>query len=346
MTRFKNDTFNSVFRGAICVSILLNLFIFGLHWADVKRILRDMGTDNVISSEERSGNDTSAGQTLTINGLNEQVEPFVEKRYDSIFYLKTHKTGSTTVAKLLYHYVRRHNLATVRAPGHLFISKPNTSSRKVDAAVGHHFAFSWEIIMTYLRKKPTLVLTSMRLPLQRRLSWFRQQHRDFESLQCPSVEHDLSNPDTDVAVDERNALLNFEGTAQVLEKFDAFMQSGSLSTSQWQLMTESSSRKSIGTNLSKIIDQFHFIILKERMVESLTCLCKTFNVRLCSNEFPLTQSNVGDSDACVKRILLTFRLKELGMNCDLDSLLYEMVSERLSVCVRSVPEHCRCPVID
>lgn len=304
--------------------LVLNLLIFLLYFRDILRILRDIQT-----------------------GTEEKLDPtFSEKRYDSVFYLKTHKTGSTTVAKLLFAYTRRYKLRTLTAPGNVFISKVNPSSGRVDAAVGHHFVFNWTVVNSYLRKPPTLVLTSMRLPLQRRLSWFRQQNRELESLVCPPPLSGTSNSSLSPSARATAALLNFSGTAKVLNAYDEFVESNRMVGLQWQTMRESTSRDTLGNNLTKILNQFDFVILKERMVESLECLCKTLNVRLCSASSPLTRMNVGDDDACVKRILLAFRLKHLGSDCEMDSLLYEAVSEKLSVCVRSVPDYCKCPTID
>lgn len=319
----RKTTIRSVLVTAGSGVLVLNLLLFLVYFRDIWRILRDIKT-----ASDGSGT------------------PFTEKRYDSVFYLKTHKTGSTTVAKLLYAYTRRHKLRTLKAPGHIFISKPNGSSNKVDAAVGHHFTFNWDIINSYLRKPPTLILTSLRLPLQRRLSWFRQQNRDLESLVCPDLSPNTTDLNTDSSAVARDMLLNFSGTTQVLNAFDQFVQSNRMVGLQWQIMRETTTRNELGANFTRILDQFHFVLLKERMVESLECLCKTLNVRLCYEGSPLTRMNVGDDDACVKRILLAFRLKELGTDCEMDSLLYEAVSERLSTCVRSIPDYCICPTVD
>lgn len=324
----KETTVRSVLVSAGRNLLILNLLIFLVYFRDILRILRDVQTPNV--------------QTPNIQTSEKEGPKFSETRYDSTFYLKTHKTGSTTIARLLYSYTHRQKLKTLKAPGHIFISKPNPSSHKVDAAVGHHFAFNWDIIHSYLHRPPSLILTSLRLPLQRRLSWFRQQNREFESLICPVLSPNAS----DLNIDTQEALLNFSGTTQVLNAFDKFVENNQMVGPQWKTMRESNARDSLGTNLTKILGQFQFVILKERMAESLECLCKTLNVRLCSESSPLVRMNVGDDDACVKRILLAFRLKELGTDCEMDSLLYESVSEDLSICIRSVPDYCKCPTVD
>lgn len=108
--------------------------------------------------------------------------PFTEKRYDSIFYYKTHKTGSSTLAHHLYKYLSRFQLTSLRAPGHIFMRtlRPEDGPPRVDAVIMHHMLFDRTLIESYLKKPPNLLITSLRLPLQRQISWFRQQNRHHE----------------------------------------------------------------------------------------------------------------------------------------------------------------------
>lgn len=308
-------------------------------------------------------NSTANGQEmwrvggLTDTGVGEQVvmstevngSLFVEKRYDSIFYLKMHKTGSTLLAHHLSEYLKRHSLRSIKAPGHIFISVQNnvteiqtatldngttiakTDLVRADAIVRHHFNFDWDVILSYLKKPPKLVLTSMRLPLQRQLSWFRQQNRQWDTLNCSMI----SRNDT-------RSLITLGIQSGLLKVFDNFTKTGRMIASQSDVMTESSARSTLYGNLPGILAQFDFVFLKERLVESLECFCKRFDVQLCSTTYPATRTNYGGSDSCIERILFASRIKAFAMYPE-DHLLYEIVNQRLSHCQRDIPAHCRCP---
>lgn len=244
---------------------------------------------------------------------------FKEKRYDSIFYLKTHKTGSTTIASLLYDYIHRQKLTSIQYPSNIYISKPNINeaTKRANAIVGHHFLFDNNVINSYLIKQPTLIMTSLRLPLQRRLSWFRQQNRNLESIeQCDDKK-------------EMNRILN---------NFDNFTMIGS----QWSEMIERSKRTLEIDDTDDVLNVFDFVFLKERMTESIECFCKQHGVRLCQNDNTVGEKNVASRNGCVVKVLLKQRLTELCKGAERDLLLYEAVNQRISTCQREVPAHCRC----
>lgn len=262
----------------------------------------------------------STSSTLT-SSVRERRGPFFERRYPSAFYLKTHKTGSTTVAHQLLSYARRHGLTTLSAPGNVYIRVKNPNKGRVDAIVSHHVAFSWDIIHTYLHMTPTLRLTSIRLPLQRQLSWFRQQNRQHENMHLEGC--DMKNDTLLAAYDEWR---------------------GNRSASQWNTLQESSSRERLQNNVTAILEQFTFVLVKEVMKESLECLCEEVAVRLCNEEEPLLRKNVKQKGSCVEKQLLQYRAEELMRGDEKDLILYEEAMNRVTDCQRKgISEECRCP---
>lgn len=259
--------------------------------------------------------------------LMEEAETnFTERKVKSMFYLKTHKTGSTSIASSLLEYCRRHGLSTVSAPGNIYIRDRNPSDgRKADALVAHHAVFTLEILSSYLKSSPEVILTSIRLPLQRQLSWFRQQNKQFESeeITASSIECDTKN----------ETLLSY---------FDEWYEKKG-SASQWYTLQETSQRSKTDESVEAILDQFDFVFLKERSRESMECLCAKTGIRLCDREHPMKVRNVKPSNSCVERQLLRYRSEQLIRGAAKDLLLYETVSQRLDECQKNVPLHCTCP---
>ena len=246
-----------------------------------------------------------------------------ERKYTSLFYLKTHKTASTSVARLLYSYARRHKLSTLQRPGEIFITSPNHRGDRSDAIVGHHMVYNWTVINSYLRRPPDLVLTSIRLPLQRQLSWFRQQNREFDTLLCPGRHTPRSNANV----------------SMILSAFDDFVSSHETLGSQWSVLSE---RNSVLLDAKAILDQFSFVLLKERLSESLMCLCRESGIRLCSEERELPSLNVAARSSCVERVLINHRSSVLVRGSERDLLLYEIVNERITKCMNEIPSWCKC----
>lgn len=309
------------------------------------------GLHTTVASFSRLGIALSSPQlhaaVLPTPALN-PAPAFREKRYSSIFYFKTHKTGSTTIANTLYEYAKRHKLSTLTAPGHMLVSTPNPRPAvRVHAVVGHHVVFDWPLILSYLRPdalqhvpaangsapvaRPALVLTSFRLPMQRQISWFRQQNKQWDTLQC-----NIS--------DGRDALFRAGNASGLLSAFDRWVADGRRSAPQWRQLQERRSRLYLRNDATRILEQFDFVFAKERMRDSFECACAQLGIRLCDAARPLRNLNVRREDGCVAEVLRHFRAAQLAEDSELDTFLYERVAQRLSDCVRQVPEECKCPV--
>ena len=104
-------------------------------------------------------------------------------------------------------------------------------------------------------------------------------------------------------------------------------------------MTEATSKAAIEGDIEKILDQFDFVFIKERLRESFECFCEETGIRLCSAEMPLAKKNVRGG-TCIEQQLLKYRAAELLKGSEKDLLLYEAAGRRLG-CRRS--EWCICP---
>lgn len=240
-----------------------------------------------------------------------------------MLYVKTHKTGSTTVAHHLLRYLKRHRLRPLSAPGHIYIDSVNTDARRrADAVVAHHMAFNRTVYESYLRREPELVLTSIRLPLQRQLSWFRQQNRQFERL-----------PLHNCTARNEHLLAFYDGWKA--KKAGA----------QWTTLREARRADELGRDMEAIVAQFSFVLIKERMKESFECMCMKTGVRLCGRGDEMRRMNVREKDACVERQLVAWRYADLIKGDELDLLLYEIAGRKLSEC-GEVSQACRCPVAE
>lgn len=255
---------------------------------------------------------------------------FKEKLHRNVFYLKTHKSGSSAVAKALLRYCDRMRLShTLRLPTTTYVVGGNLGSNRIDCFVTHHAAYDAEMLATYLKGRPDFVLTSLRLPMQRQLSWFRQQNKDWDarlgnvtSTECGSATSDA-----------------------LLTHFDDWI-GRKRSASQWYTLQERGARLGSGRlkgNASAILEQFDFVFLKERMVESMECMCVEHGVRLCDREHPLRPVNTKAPNSCVENKLLVHRAEALMAGSVLDTILYERVDRQITACQRrGIPAVCRC----
>lgn len=284
-----------------------------------------------VNSSSSSTSPSSVLSSVLINLLpratntSSITQPFKEKKYDSIFYLKTHKTGSTTVAHHLLKYTRRFRLTSLSGPGHKYYSSPRTPNGPplADTIVAHHMSFDRRVIDTYLKKSPQLYLTSIRLPLQRQISWFRQQNK----------QHEYSNQDITECDRKPNATM--------LQHFDNWVEKSSTAP-QWLSLRESTKVKHLGRNISEILAQFDFVFIKERFRDSFECTCSQLGMKLCSKKNPLARKNIKPA-GCVERQLLKYRGERLVKGSALDLMLYEEASRRLNTCMSKVTPECRCP---
>lgn len=65
-----------------------------------------------------------------------------EPVYKPIYYLKMHKTGSTTVAMELKRYARRHGQRLRRLDPSKYVHVKNTHKAKADVFVNYHSVFN------------------------------------------------------------------------------------------------------------------------------------------------------------------------------------------------------------
>lgn len=189
-----------------------------------------------------------------------------------------------------------------------------------------------KLLETYLRGKPEFIMTSIRLPLQRQLSWFRQQNRNAENPNVTATSPECAT---------RNETL--------LHYFDKHWAPNKFSASQWYSMQERSARLAASAahapeyNASAIIEQFDFILVKERLRESYECLCTRAGIRLCDGENPMEEANVKPTSSCVERQLLGYRGEELLKGAANDLRLYEFVNNFVTKCQKEgIPEACHC----
>lgn len=253
---------------------------------------------------------------LTTSSFDSLSEP----KYSSIFYLKTHKTGSTTIKYHLLNYMNRHKLQSISAPGHIFISSMNPKPRvRADGIVAHHMVFNRTVYESYLRQAPELILSSIRLPLQRQVSWFRQQNNQFEDM-------DIEN----CTLGQNLTLLNYYDKWRKTKKIGA----------QWMTMREAEAKENLGMDVEKILNQFDFVFVREHMKESFECFCALKRVNLC-NGSELGNRNTKHTGSCVEQQLLKYRSNVLMSGDELDLLLYEAAVRRLRDC-GNISEECRC----
>ena len=173
-----------------------------------------------------------------------------------------------------------------------------------------------------------MILTSIRLPLQRQISWFRQQNKQFEDVRISASSAECERPN--------NTLLTY---------FDEWSKS-KRSASQWFILQERKNRQKTAENMTALLEQFSFIFVKERMKESFECLCVQTGMRLCSADYPLEQKNQKPTSSCVEKQLLDYRSAELIRGAVRDLLLYEAVNEKINRCqYLGIPGHCICPVV-
>lgn len=194
--------------------------------------------------------------------------------------------------------------------------------------VAHHAIFEKEVVNSYLKGPSEFVLTSIRLPLQRQLSWFRQQNRHAEN---PSA--NASSPE---CAPRNDTLLSY---------FDTHWKPTKFSASQWFSLQERSTRLAEGyaTNLTAVVAPFDFIIVKERLRESYECLCAREGIRLCTAENPVRAANVKASDSCVEKQLLQYRAEDLMKGAANDLRLYEYANDFVTRCqAGGIPPACRC----
>lgn len=255
-----------------------------------------------------------------------QKQSFREKRYSSVFYYKTHKTASTTISSTLIKYARRHKLSPHYAPGRIYMNFPNKSGKKYDMIALQHMPFSYKLLDTYLKTRPKLIITSIRKPVSRAISWFRQQNKDVASIEDDQCKESNKN--------------------KLLEKFDEFVKAGHVQESQMLQLQETTLKQSKSSGyltLNETIDQFHFIFLKERLKESFECFCKDYGVRLCDKRHPLKMKNAKHTRECVENVLMENRLEKLSIGLQNDTMLFDRVEKKLNACqLDGIPEFCRC----
>ncbi|PXF41746.1 hypothetical protein BWQ96_08535 [Gracilariopsis chorda] len=252
------------------------------------------------------------------------VPPPEERVHRPIFYLKMHKTASTTISRALKLYAGRHGLSISTASGLRYIIEPNPTSNRYDIIALQHMAFNFEILDTFLTERPNLILTSIRHPTDRAVSWFRQQIPKFERIS-----------DRDCQKKEK----------QILDEFDKFVDQGRLQASQFFQMQERTARLALHPrkmNLTQIVDQFHFIFLQERLTDSFECFCKQHGVFLCDANNPVKYENAKKSRGCVQHMLMQHRPNVLTKGYEQDVQVMNWVREQLDQCVKDIPEHCRC----
>jgi hypothetical protein len=196
--------------------------------------------------------------------------------------------------------------------------------------VAHHATFDVQMLETYLKGPPEFLLTALRLPLQRQLSWFRQQNRN--------AENPVINASSPACVTRNETLLKY---------FDEQWAPTQFSGSQWFSLQERGLRQSsdvLSHNATAIIEQFDFIFLKERLRESYECLCARTGIRLCSDEYPMEKANVKPQSSCVEMQLLAYRSEALMKGAANDLRLYEIVNDAITMCqLDGISLACRCP---
>lgn len=111
---------------------------------------------------------------------------------------------------------------------------------------------------------------------------------------------------------------------------------------QWLSVRESAATSYLDRDMDKIIDQFDFVFVMERMRASFECACMKLGMRLCSQQMRLKQRNIRQKNSCVEKQLIKFRFQDLMRGDELDLLLYEAAGARLDQC-RNISEHCKCP---
>lgn len=255
---------------------------------------------------------------------------FNETLHRNVFYLKTHKSGSSAVANALLRYCNRMRLShALHLPTTTYVVAANLQAKRVDCFVTHHAAYDAATLATYLKGRPQFLLTSLRLPMQRQLSWFRQQNRDWDTRLGNATSGECGSAASDA----------------LLTHFDDWI-ARKRSASQWYTLQERGARLGSGRlkgNGSAILEQFDFVFLKERMAESMECMCVQHGVRLCDREHPLRPVNTKAANSCVENKLLTHRAEALMAGSALDTILYELVDREITACQRrGIPAECAC----
>ncbi|KAI0564262.1 Galactose-3-O-sulfotransferase [Gracilaria domingensis] len=253
------------------------------------------------------------------------VEPPPHERvHRPIFYLKMHKTASTTISRALARYATRHGLSISRASGRTYITKPNPSSSRFDVIALQHMPYNLELLDTFLNGRPNMVLSSIRHPTDRAVSWFRQQITKFERVS----QRDCAKKEGDI-----------------LKEFDEFVDQGRQQASQYFQLQERTARLALHPqrmNITQLMSQFNFIFLQERLQDSFECFCKTHNVHLCDAEHPVKKENAKKKRGCVEHVLMQHRPNVLTKGYEQDLEILNWVRAELDECVKDIPGYCRC----